>query len=117
MSSPKPKISQEQLQIEYERFQDTIKSINEKITELKNDYDEHKIVVATLKGVPADRKCFRMISGVIVKKTTREVIPVLETKIESMVGALDTLSKELVKTHQEFEKWKKNTGVKIVSTA
>lgn len=38
-----------------------------------------RLVIETLKEVEKDRKCFRMIGGVLVERTVNEVLPALET--------------------------------------
>ncbi len=37
-----------------------------------------RLVIETLQGVSPDRRCFRMIGGVLVERTVREVLPALE---------------------------------------
>ena len=37
-----------------------------------------RLVIETLKEVEKDRKCFRMIGGVLVERTVNEVLPALE---------------------------------------
>ncbi|GMM38049.1 tubulin-binding prefolding complex subunit [Saccharomycopsis crataegensis] len=107
---------QRKFQQQYNDFQETINQLTEKINQLRGDYDEHTIVLDTLKKAPKDRNCYRMVGGVLISNTAEEAAQILETKAKNIVTALDNLSKELVKTHKEFEKWKKDTGVKIVRT-
>jgi len=38
----------------------------------------YSIVVDTLKTVDPDRKCFRMVGGVLVERTVKDVLPALE---------------------------------------
>ena len=52
---------------------DRIKSIAQKVNVLQQDLNEHMIVIETLKGVDSDRKCFRMVGGVLVERTVKEV--------------------------------------------
>ncbi len=37
-----------------------------------------RLVIETLSEVSPDRKCFRMIGGVLVERTVKEVLPALE---------------------------------------
>jgi chaperonin cofactor prefoldin len=37
-----------------------------------------RLVIETLKEVEKDRKCYRMIGGVLVERTVGEVLPALE---------------------------------------
>ena len=36
-----------------------------------------RLVIDTLKDVDPDRKCFRMVGGVLVERTVKEVLPAL----------------------------------------
>jgi prefoldin subunit 2 len=45
-------------------------------------------VLETLKGVDPDRKCFRMVGGVLVERTAKEVIPALENNFEHVRSSL-----------------------------
>jgi prefoldin subunit 2 len=62
----------------------------EKLTDLESQSEEHIVVIErlllltsfiltnSLKPMPSDRKCFRMIGGVLVERTVGEVLPALE---------------------------------------
>ncbi len=43
-----------------------------------------RLVLETLKDVDKDRKCFRMIGGVLVERTVNEVVPALEQNKEQV---------------------------------
>ena len=45
---------------------------------VKDDILPGRLVIETLKEVEKDRKCFRMIGGVLVERTVNEVLPALE---------------------------------------
>ena len=47
-------------------------------------YTHTRIVLETLKGVDPDRKCFRMVGGVLVERTVKEVVPALEHNFEQV---------------------------------
>ena len=40
-------------------------------------HSPYSIVVDTLKGIDPDRKCFRMVGGVLVERTVKDVLPAL----------------------------------------
>lgn len=39
-----------------------------------------------------DRKCFRLVGGVLVERTVQDVLPQLETQFEQLKGVLETLT-------------------------
>jgi len=49
-----------------------------------NLYYENRLVIETLKEVEKERKCFRMIGGVLVERTVGEVLPALEANKEQV---------------------------------
>lgn len=66
----------------------------------------HRLVLETLGPLPADRKCFRMINGVLVERTVKDVKPALQTTSEGLKKVLDELVKQYKLQQEEMEKWK-----------
>merc|ERR1712179_304779 len=71
------------------------RSIASKTNELQQDLNEHKIVIETLDGVSGDRKCFRMVGGVLVERTVKEVVPALINNRDKMAKLIESLEKQL----------------------
>jgi prefoldin subunit 2 len=63
-------------------------------------------VLETLEPLSADRKCFRMINGVLVERTVKDVIPALKTNSEGLRRVLEDLVKQYNSKQTEMEKWK-----------
>ncbi len=61
----KDKKSQEEIIQGFNTMRNEQRSIAAKINELQQDLNEHKIVIETLEGVDADRKCFRLVVLII----------------------------------------------------
>ena len=68
----------------------------------------HRLVLETLEPLPQDRKCFRMINGVLVERTVKDVVPALKTNSEGLRKVLDELLKQYKRQQDEMEKWKVN---------
>ena len=49
---------------------------------LEEELKEHSLVISTIKDLPKERKCWRMIGGALVERTVGEVLPALETKVK-----------------------------------
>jgi|APGre2960657444_1045066.scaffolds.fasta_scaffold25517_2 chaperonin cofactor prefoldin len=61
-----------------------------KITELDLERTEHELVLQTLKPLDAQRRCFRLVGGVLVERTVAEVAPAVtrnKEEIEAVRGA------------------------------
>jgi len=65
-----------------------------------------RLVLDTLEPLPADRKCFRMINGVLVERTVKDVVPALKTNSEGLRKVLEDLVKQYNSKQVEMEKWK-----------
>jgi prefoldin subunit 2 len=105
---------QQELQNTYTNFKTTLQQLAQKIGEVEQDAEEHKLVLESLAPVPADRKCFRMINGVLVERTVGEVRPALETNAEGLGRVLDGLVKEYKKKQDEMDVWKAKNNVQVV---
>ena len=63
-------------------------------------------MLETLSPLPGDRKCFRMIHGILVERTVQDVIPALRTNAEGLAKVLGELVQQYRKQQEEVEKWK-----------
>ena len=63
-------------------------------------------MLETLDPLPGDRKCFRMVNGVLVERTVQDVVPSLTSNSEGLRKVLDELLKQYKTMQDEMEKWK-----------
>lgn len=63
-------------------------------------------MLETLEPLPGDRKCFRMINGVLVERTVQDVLPQLKTNADGLKKVLEDLLKQYTTKQEELEKWK-----------
>lgn len=68
-------------------------------------------MLETLNPLPPDRKCFRLINGVLVERTVQEVRPALVTNSDGLKKVLDDLVKQYKRQQEDMEKWKVGSGV------
>ncbi len=66
----------------------------------------------TLERLPHDRKCFRLINGVLVERTVKDVLPALKTNSDGLKQVLEELLKQYKAKQDEMDKWK----VSLVAT-
>jgi prefoldin subunit 2 len=74
-------------------------------------------VLETLEPLPGDRKCFRMINGVLVERTVQDVLPQLKTNADGLKKVLEDLLKQYTTKQEELEKWKVRQSVGAVCRA
>ncbi|MCJ1309166.1 hypothetical protein MMC25_002821 [Agyrium rufum] len=117
MAQPQAQLTaqkQQELQLQYTNYKNSLQQLAQKIGDIEQDTEEHKLVLETLQPLPADRKCFRMINGVLVERTVKDVIPALVTNSDGLKKVLDDLLKQYKKQQDDMEKWKKKHNVQVV---
>ncbi|KAI9805409.1 MAG: hypothetical protein M1825_000660 [Sarcosagium campestre] len=105
---------QQELQLQYSTFKNNLQQIAQKIGDVEQETEEHKLVLETLEPLSQDRKCFRMINGVLVERTVKDVVPALKTNSEGLRQVLDDLLKQYKLRQDEMEKWKKKNNIQVV---
>lgn len=63
-------------------------------------------MLETLAPLSDNRKCFRMINGVLVERTVKDVVPALKTNADGLKKVLDDLVKQYKTKQDDLEKWK-----------
>ncbi|KAF3907106.1 hypothetical protein ABW21_db0203071 [Orbilia brochopaga] len=106
---------QQDLQNTYSNYKSTLQQLAQKIGDVEQDAEEHKLVLESLTPAPAERKCFRMVNGVLVERTVGDVRPALETNAEGLKKVLDGLVKEYKRVQDEMDAWKAKNNVQVVS--
>ena len=66
----------------------------------------YRLVLETLEPLPGDRKCFRMINGVLTERTVADIVPILQTNQDGLKKTLEELVKQYKTRQDEMEKWK-----------
>lgn len=65
-----------------------------------------RLVIETLDPLPQDRKCFRMVNGVLVERTIQDVLPSLKTNSDGLKQVLEELLKQYKTKQTEMDTWK-----------
>lgn len=73
-----------------------------------------RLVTESLQPLPGDRKCFRLINGVLVERTIEDVLPALKTNSDGLKQVLDELVKQYKSKQDELDKWKKKNNIQVV---
>ncbi|KAL8752428.1 MAG: hypothetical protein Q9184_005735 [Pyrenodesmia sp. 2 TL-2023] len=97
---------QQELQQQYTNYKNNLQQLAERVGNVEQETEEHKLVLETLTPLPEDRKCFRMINGVLVERTVKDVLPALQTNADGLRKVLDELVKQYKRQEMEMEKWK-----------
>ncbi|KAL9025586.1 MAG: hypothetical protein Q9196_005617 [Gyalolechia fulgens] len=105
---------QQELQQQYTTYKNNLQQLAERIGNVEQETEEHKLVLETLKPLPEDRKCFRLINGVLVERTVKDVLPALQTNSDGLRKVLDELVKQYKRQQEDMENWKKKNNVQVV---
>ncbi|KAK7745322.1 Cochaperone prefoldin complex subunit [Cytospora paraplurivora] len=97
---------QQDLQMQYTTYKNTLQQLAQKIGDVEQEKEEHKAVLETLEPLSGDRKCFRMINGVLAERTVKDVVPALKTNAEGLEKVLKELTVQYKSKNEELEKWK-----------
>ncbi|KAF9077031.1 Prefoldin beta-like protein [Rhodocollybia butyracea] len=120
MASTKKKIvplSDQEIQTKYSQFQSDLQAVATKIGELEAEADEHSLVLNTLTEAlqdDPDRKCFRLIGGVLVERTVKDVVPALQTNRDGIHTAVKTLAEQYENKEKDFETFKQDYKIRVV---
>ncbi|KAF9602293.1 hypothetical protein IFM89_026410 [Coptis chinensis] len=94
----------------YGTMRSEISQLHTKITELEMEVSEHSLVVGAIQPLDPSRRCYRMIGGVLVERTIKEVLPAvqrnkagLEEVISRLNEALERKKKEMVDFEAKYK--------------
>ncbi|CAG2113053.1 unnamed protein product [Medioppia subpectinata] len=91
------------------------RQVANKVAELEADLSEHKLVLEALAETNGDRKCFRMIGGVLVERTVAEVSPSLQKNKEMISQMIETLKQQIVTKGQQITEYMDKNQIQIRS--
>ncbi|PVG00484.1 Prefoldin beta-like protein [Serendipita vermifera] len=112
--SKEKSLTNEEIQQNYSKLQNELQALAQKIGELESEAEEHDLVLATLveqMQKDPDRKCFRMIGGVLVERTVKDVVPSLQTNLEGIKRVVTTLAGQYKSKEEEFTNFVKEYNI------
>lgn len=93
MASEQP--SEQQILNKFHAMRESANSMAETMATMESDLHEHEIVLKALEPMDGDRKCFRLIGGVLVERTVREVIPAVQTNKDNLKQTVGLYQQQL----------------------
>ncbi|KAK2145654.1 hypothetical protein LSH36_666g00000 [Paralvinella palmiformis] len=106
-------MSQEQIVGGFQELRNQQRAIASKISEMEMDIKEHDLVIEALKDVDPERKCFRMIGGVLVERTVKEVLPALINNHQQISKIVESLTKQLESKGTELNEYREKHNIRI----
>ncbi|KAF7800143.1 hypothetical protein EIP86_011388 [Pleurotus ostreatoroseus] len=113
-----PQLSTQEIQQNYTRFQSDLQTLANKIGELEQESEEHTLVLSTLNDTLAeepDRKCFRLVGGVLVERTVKDVVPALQMNRDGIQKVISSLTDQYKTKETDFENFKRDYNIRPAS--
>ncbi|KAL8171384.1 hypothetical protein V2J09_023188 [Rumex salicifolius] len=86
----------------YAQLRTDMNQIYSKITELEMEVSEHTLVMNAIEPLDPSRKCYRMIGGVLVERTVKEVLPAVQRNKEGLEEVIKRLNEALQQKKREI---------------
>ncbi|XP_061390666.1 probable prefoldin subunit 2 [Musca vetustissima] len=103
----------EKIIAEFQQLRNEQRNLVNNLNTLEMDLKEHKTVIDTLKTVDPDRKCFRLIGGVLCERTVKEVLPQLVENKDFIEKTITLVTDDLTKKGQQINKFKEEHNIRI----
>lgn len=107
-------VSAEQVIAGFNRLRQEQRGLASKAAELEMELNEHSLVIDTLKEVDETRKCYRMVGGVLVERTVKEVLPALENNKEQIQKIIETLTQQLQAKGKELNEFREKHNIRLM---
>eukprot|EP00116_Pleurobrachia_bachei_P014053 sb/3474315/ len=114
MADMQKKKAQEVILQQFNKLRQEQRMIAQKVSELKVDESEHKLVLDALNEVKdPSRKCYQLVGGVLVERTVQQVKPNLQNNNSKITSLINSLDKSLEVKSKELMDYKEKHGIKV----
>nr|CAG4644491.1 EOG090X0L97 [Lepidurus arcticus] len=105
--------SQEEIIHGFNQLRNEQRQLISKVSELEAEQNEHKLVIETLDEVEESRKCFRLVGGVLVERTVKEVLPALVHNKEQLTKTIELLNKQVASKGLDINSYKEKHNIQV----
>eukprot|EP00569_Conticribra_weissflogii_P001768 CAMPEP_0171352032 /NCGR_PEP_ID=MMETSP0878-20121228/40448_1 /TAXON_ID=67004 /ORGANISM="Thalassiosira weissflogii, Strain CCMP1336" /LENGTH=126 /DNA_ID=CAMNT_0011857487 /DNA_START=273 /DNA_END=653 /DNA_ORIENTATION=+ len=110
-AAAEPKSEQEILST-YRQMQSEMQSLVQQLTKFELERNEHRLVEETLEPLDPDRRAFRLVGGVLVERTVKEVLPTVREHRSNLDNLVQSLKERLDSKQKEAAAWKAKYNIK-----
>lgn len=97
----------------FQRLRAEQRQLANKLSELELEMAEQRVVADTLRGVAGDRRCFRLVGGVLLERRADEVLTELAETQERLPGALQALRDQLAAKGAAINRYAVDHGIRV----
>jgi len=112
-SSSEGPVNEQAIANMYSVLRSEMNQLYSKITELEMEVSEHSLVIGAIQPLDPTRRCYRMIGGVLVERTIREVLPAVQRNKEGLEEVVTRLNEALEKKKKEIADFELKHKIKI----
>ncbi|KAB1214291.1 putative prefoldin subunit 2 [Morella rubra] len=106
-------INEQAVANKYGIMRSELNQIYSKITELEMEVSEHSLVINAIQPLEPSRRCYRMIGGVLVERTIKEVLPAVQRNKEGLEEVVARLNEALERKKKEIAEFEAKYKIKI----
>lgn len=97
----------------YGNMRSDINQLYSKITELEMEVSEHSLVIGAITPLDQSRRCYRMIGGVLVERTIKEVLPAVQRNKEGLEEVISRMNEALERKKKEMSEFEAKYKIRI----
>ncbi|XP_028756283.1 probable prefoldin subunit 2 [Neltuma alba] len=112
-TSSKEPVNEQMVANLYAAMRTELNRIYSKITELEMEVSEHSLVINAIQPLDPSRRCYRMIGGVLVERTIKEVLPAVQRNKEGLEEVIARLNETLEKKKKEIAQFEAKYKIRI----
>ena len=106
-------INEQEVAAKYSSIRSEMNQIYSKITELEMEVSEHSLVINAIQPLDPTRRCYRMIGGVLVERTIKEVLPAVKQNKEGIEVVISRLNEALERKKKELTDFESKYKIRI----
>mmetsp|Transcript_75855 Transcript_75855/g.104846 ORF Transcript_75855/g.104846 Transcript_75855/m.104846 type:complete len:125 (+) Transcript_75855:24-398(+) len=88
----------------YQVMQQEVQALISRIMEIDDEKKENELVLESIMKLEDDRKCWRLINGVLFEKTKAQVVPEMTTMIKNLANVSKQLNDALLLKKQDMNR-------------
>ncbi|KAG2558264.1 probable prefoldin subunit 2 [Panicum virgatum] len=97
----------------YANMRTEMNQLYTKITELEMEVGEHSLVIGAIEPLDPSRRCYRMIGGVLVERTIKEVLPAVKRNKEGLEEVIARMHEALERKKKEITEFELKYKIRI----
>ncbi|KAN0023051.1 hypothetical protein ACTFIU_009134 [Dictyostelium citrinum] len=111
----KQQLTENQIIEHYKDLKSQQQQIIGRISEFESDVGEYGLVINAIQNLEPNRKCFRMVGGVLVERTVGEVLPQIKQNRDGIKEVVKKLDENLQVKTKELNDFVALYKIKITS--